>query len=159
MEYGTEAGMEYGSEAEMEYGSDAEMEYGSDAEMSYGDYGDYGDYGSQDDAGTVDEWESIEYVSEDEYANTFAQVQTSESDEDSSESCWTGDTSCQEDAANGLAQEETGSDDDVSLTPSEEEAAEALLSACGEPEDSDDEEWGECFCDFIGGCSDLASDE
>ena len=60
MEYGTEAGMEYGSEAEMEYGSDAEMSYGD-----YGDYGDYGsDYGSQDDAGTVDEWESIEYVSE-----------------------------------------------------------------------------------------------
>ena len=58
-----------------------------------------------------------------------------------------------------LAQEGSDSDDDVSLTPSEEEAADAILAACGEPEDSDDEEWGECFCDFIGGCTDLASDE
>ena len=61
-----------------------------------------------------------------------------------------------------LAQEGSD-DDDLSLTPSEEaevEAeAEALYDACGEPEDSDDEEWGECFCDFIGGCTDLASDE
>ena len=39
----------------MEYGTEAGMEYGSDAEM---------EYGSQDDAGTVDEWESLEYVSE-----------------------------------------------------------------------------------------------
>ena len=155
MEYGTEAGMEYGSEAEMEYGSDAEMSYGD-----YGDYGDYGsDYGSQDDAGTVDEWESIEYVSEDEYANTFAQVQTSESDEDSSESCWTGDTSCQEDAANGLAQEETGSDDDeLDLDTEDEQALEAAAEICGEPEDSDDEDWLDCFCEIVG-CSDLASDE
>ena len=154
--------MDYGSEAEMEYGSDAEMDYGSDAEMEYGEYGDYGsDYGSQD--GTVDEFATIEYESE-EYAGTFAQVQTSESDEDSSDSCWPDDTSCQEDYANGLAQEETGSDDDdLSLTPSEEaevEAeAEALYDACGEPVDSDDEDWGECFCDFIGGCTDLVSDE
>ena len=54
-----------------------------------------------------------------------------------------------------LAQEGSDSDDDVSLTPSEEEAADALVDACGEPEDSDDEEWGECFCEFIGGCTDL----
>ena len=151
--------MEYGSEAEMsygDYGSDFDVneygDYGSDFDVNeYGEYGsDYGsDYGSQDDAGTVDEWESLEYVSEDEYANTFAQVQTSESSEsgDESSECSNSD-SCTTDGPHALAQEE-GSEWELNT----EELEELVDEVCGDAESTD--EYLECACEVAGfGCTD-----
>ena len=70
---------------------------------------------------------------------------------------------CACEVAGGCTDDEGSDDDDLSLTPSEEAEAEAfegaIAEACGEPVDDEDEEWGECFCDFIGGCTELVGDE
>ena len=161
--------MEYGSEAEMsygDYGSDFDVneygDYGSDFDVNeYGEYGsDYvSDYGSQEDAGTVDEWESLEYVSEDEYANTFAQVQTSESSEsgDETSECTTNDSSCSDESTttNGLAQVQSSDDDWVLSDKEWLEALKSLKEFCGAPIDEDDEDWYECMCYFVSGYIDL----